>query len=86
MNTLQLASGYQLCKSMPFYAAAVPIARALAQVARECVLWNTDFPYPNATHETGEADLVNLVPQFAAVPSAQKRLLVYNPARLYGFD
>jgi predicted TIM-barrel fold metal-dependent hydrolase len=53
------------------------------------MLWATDFPHPNATHEADEADeadLVDLVPQFAASPLAQRRLLVDNPARLYGFD
>ena len=46
----------------------------------------TDFPHPNATHEADEADLVDLVPQYAADALAQQRLLVDNPARLYGFD
>ncbi len=72
--------------SMPPYAAAVPIARALAEAMPTRVLWGTDFPHPNATHETDEADLVDLVPEFAPDPLAQKRLLVDNPARLYGFD
>ena len=72
--------------SMPPYAAAVPIARALVEAAPTRVLWGTDFPHPNATHEADEADLVDLVPQFAATPLAQQRLLVDNPARLYGFD
>jgi 2-pyrone-4,6-dicarboxylate lactonase len=72
--------------SMPPYAAAVPIARALVEATPTRVLWGTDFPHPNATHEADEADLVDLVPQFAPDPLAQKRLLVDNPARLYGFD
>jgi predicted TIM-barrel fold metal-dependent hydrolase len=71
--------------SMPPYAAAVPIARALVEAAPTRVLWGTDFPHPNATHAADEADLVDLVPQFAATPLAQQRLLVDNPARLYGF-
>ena len=71
--------------SMPPYAAAVPIARALMTAAPTRALWGTDFPHPNATHETDEADLVELVPQFAGDPLAQKRLLVDNPAKLYGF-
>ena len=70
---------------MPPYAAAVPIAHALAEAAPDRVLWGTDFPHPNATHEADEADLVDLVPQFAPDPLVQKRLLVDNPARLYGF-
>ena len=72
--------------SLPPYAQAVPIAQALVQAAPERVLWGTDFPHPNATHEADEADLVDLVPQYAVNALAQKRLLVDNPARLYGFD
>ena len=71
--------------SMPPYDAAVPIAHALVEAAPERVLWGTDFPHPNATHEADEADLVDLVPQYAQDALAQKRLLVDNPARLYGF-
>src|SRR5476651_1971770 len=71
--------------SMPPYAAAVPIARALVEAAPTRVLWGTDFPHPNATHAADEADLVDLLPQFAATPLAQHCLLVDNPARLYGF-
>src|ERR1051325_2703666 len=71
--------------SMPPYAAAVPIARALVEAAPECVLWGTDFPHPNSTHDADEADLVDLVPQYAQGALAQQRLLVDNPARLYGF-
>ena len=71
--------------SLPPYAEAVPIARKIVEAAPERVLWGTDFPHPNPTHEADEADLVDLVPQFAASALAQQRLLVDNPARLYGF-
>ena len=72
--------------SMPPYAEAVPIARALVEAAPARVLWGTDFPHPNATHEADEADLVDLVPQFTADKVVQRQLLVDNPARLYDFD
>jgi predicted TIM-barrel fold metal-dependent hydrolase len=72
--------------SMPPYAAAVPIARALVEAAPTRVLWGTDFPHPNATHEADEADLVDLVLQYTHEAAAQQRLLVDNPARLYGFN
>jgi 2-pyrone-4,6-dicarboxylate lactonase len=71
--------------SMPPYDAAIPIAHALVQAAPQRVLWGTDFPHPNATHEADEADLVDLVPQYAPDALAQQRLLVDNPAKLYGF-
>jgi len=71
--------------SFPPYAEAVPIARAIVRAAPDRVLWGTDFPHPNPTHEADEADLVDLVPHYAGDALAQKRLLVDNPARLYGF-
>jgi 2-pyrone-4,6-dicarboxylate lactonase len=71
--------------SMPPYAAAVPIARAIVEASPDRVLWGTDFPHPNATHEADEGELVDLVPQFVTDPANQKRLLVDNPAKLYDF-
>jgi 2-pyrone-4,6-dicarboxylate lactonase len=71
--------------SLPPYAAAVPIARAIVEAIPDRVLWGTDFPHPNLKHEADEADLVDLIPQFALTFEAQRKLLVDNPARLYGF-
>jgi 2-pyrone-4,6-dicarboxylate lactonase len=71
--------------SPPPYAAAVPIARALVEAIPDRVLWGTDFPHPNLKHEADEADLVDLIPQFAVTAETQRKLLVDNPARLYGF-
>ena len=71
--------------SMPPYAEAVPIARTIIEAAPDRVLWGTDFPHPNPTHEADEADLVDLVPLFAPDIATQQKLLVGNPARLYGF-
>jgi 2-pyrone-4,6-dicarboxylate lactonase len=72
--------------SLPPYAEAIPIAAALVTAIPDRVLWGTDFPHPNATHEADEADLVDLVPQFAPDQDTQHKLLVGNPARLYGFE
>jgi predicted TIM-barrel fold metal-dependent hydrolase len=71
---------------VPPYDKAVPIAHALIEAAPDRVLWGTDFPHPNATHQADEADLVDLVPQFAPDAERQRALLVDNPARLYGFS
>lgn len=67
------------------FAEAVPIARALIEASPTRVMWGTDFPHPNLDQPVEEADLVDLVPQFAPSPELQQRLLVDNPARLYGF-
>jgi 2-pyrone-4,6-dicarboxylate lactonase len=72
--------------SPPPYGVALPFARALIAAAPERVLWGSDFPHPNLAHEVDEADLVDLVPQMAPNAADQERLLVANPARLYGFE
>lgn len=70
---------------MPPYDKAIPIARKIVEASPNRVLWGTDFPHPNSTHEADEADLVDLLPRIAPDPALQKTLLVDNPARLYGF-
>ena len=71
--------------SMPPYREAISIAAALVKAGGERVLWGTDFPHPNATHDADEAELVELVPLFAPDATDRQRFLVDNPARLYGF-
>lgn len=72
--------------SMPPYKEAIPIAAALVEAGGERVLWGTDFPHPNSTHDADESELVDLIPLFAPSALAQRRVLVDNPARLYGFS
>lgn len=76
--------GSERISRFPFDA-AVPFARALLEASPERTLWGTDFPHPNLENPVDEADLVDLVPRFAVDAASQKRLLVDNPARLYGF-
>jgi len=71
--------------SPPPYDAALPIAHALVEASPDRVLWGTDFPHPNLNHVADEADLVDLIPRFALSPDSRRKLLVDNPARLYGF-
>lgn len=77
--------GSERISSFPFDA-AVPFARALVETSPERTLWGTDFPHPNLKEPVDEADLVDLVTRFSLTAEEQRRLLVENPARLYGFD
>jgi 2-pyrone-4,6-dicarboxylate lactonase len=63
----------------------VPIARKIVETIPDRVLWGTDFPHPNASHEADEGALVDLLPHIAPDAKLQKLLLVDNPAKLYGF-
>jgi 2-pyrone-4,6-dicarboxylate lactonase len=71
--------------SLPPYAEAMPIAKALVEASPDRVLWGSDFPHPNPSHKAEEAELVDLIPKFAPSSALRQKLLVDNPARLYGF-
>ena len=65
---------------------AVPFARALIEAAPDRILWGTDWPHPNVgKHMPNDGDLVDLFPLMAPEAKLQKKILVDNPARLYGF-
>ena len=68
------------------YDDALPFARALVKAAPDRVLWGTDFPHPNLAAPVHEEELIQLIPRFAPTSAERHRLLVANPAALYGFD
>jgi len=70
----------------PPFTDAVPFAQALIAAAPERILWGTDWPHPNVgAHMPNDGDLVDLFAQMAPDPAIQRKILVENPARLYGF-
>ena len=64
---------------------AVPFAAKIVETAPDRVIWGTDWPHPNVKAMPNDGDLVDLVPLIAPDPEVQHRLLVDNPARLFGF-
>lgn len=70
----------------PPFTDAVPFAQALIAAAPDRILWGTDWPHPNVgAHMPNDGDLVDLFAQMAPDPAMQRKILVENPARLYGF-
>lgn len=69
----------------PFHA-AIPIAQAILAATPDRCLWGSDFPHPNPKYHAEDAELVDLIPLYTSDPAVQHRLLVENPARLYGFS
>ena len=50
-------------------------------------MWGSDWPHTTETPGiVNDADLVDLLQAWAASDTAMDRILVNNPARLYGFD
>jgi 2-pyrone-4,6-dicarboxylate lactonase len=86
-NTWVKVCGAERVSSMgPPFTDAVPFAQALIAAAPERILWGTDWPHPNVgAHMPNDGDLVDLFARMAPDPAIQRRILVENPARLYGF-
>lgn len=77
-------SGAERMSAAP-YADALPFARRIAEVRPDRILWGTDYPHPNLDAEVDERDLVDLIPSYVGDAETRTRMLVDNPARLYGF-
>jgi 2-pyrone-4,6-dicarboxylate lactonase len=84
-NTWVKITGAERISSPP-WDAAVPFAQALIAAAPDRILWGTDWPHPNVKLMPNDGDLVDLFPRMAPEPELQRRILVDNPARLYGFE
>ena len=82
---VKICGAERVSSSGPPFTDAVPFARALIEAAPERVLWGTDWPHPNVKWMPDDAALVALFPLMAPEPALQQRILVDNPARLYGF-
>ena len=67
----------------------IPYAQAVIAAAPERILWGTDWPHSNnfaPGHTPNDGDLVDLLAAFAPDEQTRKKILVDNPATLYGFE
>jgi predicted TIM-barrel fold metal-dependent hydrolase len=85
---VKLSGAYRMsAEDGPPYADTVPFAQALLDVAPDRAVWATDWPHPaHGKPMPKAAPLLDMVADWTSDPATQRRLLVENPARLYGFD
>lgn len=70
----------------PGYADASAIARAFVALAPDRLVWGSDWPHPTeAASPPDEARLFALLGEWAGSEAIRRRILVDNPAALYGF-
>ncbi|WP_238314006.1 amidohydrolase family protein [Methylobacterium crusticola] len=85
---VKLTGAYLLSKSgPPRYADRGRLARAYVGLAPERLVWGSDWPHPTAPADgkPDDAVLLDLLAEWAPDPELRARILVANPARLYGF-
>ncbi len=82
----KLSAPYFMSQQNPRYADIAPFAHAMLAAAPDRVVWGTDWPHPSAREKMpADADLADLLAQWIREPMDLQRVLVDNPARLYGF-
>jgi len=62
-----------------------PNVRALAAAAAERCVWGSDWPHPGMNPEPEAGVLLDQLFEWIPDPAVRRRILVDNPARLYGF-
>ena len=69
----------------PDYPESVPVAKAYIEEAPERLVWGSDWPHPSNKENPDDAILFDLLAKWAPDSVVRHRILVENPARLYGF-
>ena len=83
---VKLSGAYQDTKvGPPTYSDTVAVARAYIKAAPERMVWASDWPHPTEKDKPDDAVLFDLLAQWAPDEAMRTRILVQNPATLYGF-
>ena len=93
---VKISGAYRASTQAPDYADVAPYAKGLILANPERVLWGTDWPHPNSAPSKDptkvtpplaidDGRLFNQFAIWAPDPQIRRKILVENPARLYGF-
>ena len=83
---VKLSGPYETSRTgPPRYEDVSVLASALARYAPERMVWASNWPHPGREPKPDEAALLDLLIDWSADPGVRKRILVDNPAVLYGF-
>jgi predicted TIM-barrel fold metal-dependent hydrolase len=96
---VKISGAYRASALAPDYPDVAPLARALIAANPERIVWGTDWPHPDAVTRPGrartdvnpplpidDARLLNQLPVWAPDARIRRKILVDNPAELYGFS
>jgi predicted TIM-barrel fold metal-dependent hydrolase len=96
---VKISGAYRASKAAPDYTDAIPLAKALIAANPDRIVWGTDWPHPDSVTPPGNKPtdvtpllqiddglLLNQLPVWAPDEAVRAKILVTNPARLYGFE
>jgi len=91
---VKISATYRISDQPPDYPDAPPIAQAIINANPDRVVWGSNWPHPGRgktrediapPHESDDGAQINQLPRWEADPAIRKKILVDNPAQLYGF-
>jgi predicted TIM-barrel fold metal-dependent hydrolase len=95
---VKISGAYRLSNKSPDFPDAVPFAKALIEANADRIVWGSDWPHPNSVtppdkkptdltplYQIDDGRLLNQLAVWAPDAAVRKKILVDNPAKLYGF-
>ena len=81
----KLSGPYVVEPAGPRFPKAAALAGRFARAAPDRCLWGSNWPHPQAVPIPDDGDLVDWLAEAVPDAAARQRILVDNPARLFGF-
>jgi D-galactarolactone isomerase len=83
---VKLSAPYESSRAgPPDYDDVSRLARVLVAAHAECCVWASNWPHPGRQPPPDDAALLGLLQHWADDEPSRQRILVHNPATLYGF-
>ena len=95
---VKVSAAYRISENEPVFPDATPIAKALITANPDRVLWGTDWPHTGGHDHAQESEpplidyrqlddelLINCLADWAGDDVTLTKILVHNPAQIYGF-
>jgi predicted TIM-barrel fold metal-dependent hydrolase len=84
---VKLSGAYRASDRYPDYEDARPLHQTLVKTNPDQLLWGSDWPHPRLEKDMPDTGhLLDLFNAWTPDPTLRRKILVENPARLYGFS
>jgi predicted TIM-barrel fold metal-dependent hydrolase len=92
---VKISAAYRTSDKTPDFPDTAPLAQALVAANPDRVVWGSNWPHPGRgpsptalapPYPNDDGRVLNLLPTWVPDPAVRKKILVDNPARLYGFE
>jgi predicted TIM-barrel fold metal-dependent hydrolase len=91
---VKISAAYRTSDKAPDFPDTLPLAQALIAANPERIVWGSNWPHPGRgasrtaiapPYPSDDGMLINQLPKWAPDAATRRKILVENPARLYGF-